>query len=60
MIKDEFEAQIENGNWETVDHPISKKPIGTRFVFRTKLGFNEAKARRKARLAAKELAQIPR
>ena len=58
-IIEEFEAHMENGTWEIVEYPNNKKPIGTRFVFKTKLSKDRNKERRKARLIAKGFTQIP-
>ena len=52
-IVEELKTHIENDTWEIVDHPSNHKPIGARYVFKTKLSKTGNKERRKARLVAK-------
>ena len=58
-ILDEYAAHIVNQTWEIVDYPSSRKPIGSRFVLKTKFKENGDIERRKARLVAKGYAQRP-
>ena len=58
-VVEEYKAHMENGTWDIVDLPSDKKPIGTRFVFKTKLDKDGNIDRRKARLVAKGFTQIP-
>ena len=58
-ILEEYAAHISNRTWEIVDYPPSRKPIGSRFVLKTKLKANGDIERRKARLVAKGYAQRP-
>lgn len=55
--EDEFLAQIRNVLWEIVEHPASRRVIGSRFVFRTKGDVNDIK--KKVRLVAKGCSQRP-
>ena len=50
---------MENNTWEIVDLPSNHKPIGVRYVFKTKLTKTGGRERRKARLVAKGFSQIP-
>ena len=58
-ILDEYAAHIVNQTWEIVDYTSSRKPIGSRFVLKTKFKENGDIERRKARLVAKGYAQRP-
>ena len=58
-ILDEYAAHILNQTWEIVDYPSSRKPIGSRFLVKTKFKENGDIERRKARLVAKGCAQRP-
>ena len=58
-VAEEYLAHISNQTWDVVDLPPGCKPIGTRFVLKTKLTSKGEIERRKARLVAKGYAQRP-
>jgi len=49
-IREEYLAHMSNRTWEIVDRPNNRKPIGSRFVLKTKLDRNGDVDRRKAGL----------
>lgn len=53
----EMEAIEKNQTWELMDLPKDAKPIGVRWVFKTKLNENGDVEKHKARLVAKGYAQ---
>jgi len=53
----EMEAIKKNQTWELMDFPKDAKPIGVRWVFKTKLNENGDVEKHKARLVAKGYAQ---
>ena len=52
-IRDGYATHILNQSWDIVDHPSSRKPIGRRFVLKTKFKENGDIERRKAWLVAR-------
>ncbi len=56
-IDNEMKSLIENETWEIVDLPNGKRPIGCRWVLRTKVNTNGEIVRYKARLVAKGYSQ---
>jgi len=58
-VTEEYLAHLCNQTWDVVDLPAGHKPIGTRFVLKTKLKQNGDIERRKARLVAKGYTQRP-
>ena len=53
----EYQSLMENQTWELVDRPNGRKPIGCRWVFKTKCGSDGKVERYKARLVAKGYTQ---
>jgi hypothetical protein len=56
---DEMTAIEANGTWELVDAPTSQRPIGLKWVFKTKKDANGVIVKHKARLVAKGYVQQP-
>ena len=44
---------IDKNTWELVDRPSHKKPIGVKWIYRTKLSFDGFVNKHKARLVVK-------
>ena len=53
----EYQSLMENGSWELVELPSGRKPVGCRWVFKTKRGSDGKVERYKARLVAKGYTQ---
>ena len=53
----EYQSLMENGTWELVELPSGRKPIGCRWVFKTKRGSDGKVERYKARLVGKGYTQ---
>ena len=53
----EYQSLVDNETWELVELPIGRKPIGCRWVFKTKIGSDGKVERYKARLVAKGYTQ---
>ena len=53
----EFQSLIDNRTWELVELPKGRKPVGCKWVFRTKLRSDGTVERYKARLVAKGYTQ---
>ena len=53
----EYGALIKNGTWRLVDPPIGIKPIGSKWVYKTKYKVDGSLDKYKARLVAKGYAQ---
>jgi hypothetical protein len=56
---DEMTAIEANGTWELVDAPTSQRPIGLKWVFKTKKDASGVIIKHKARLVAKGYVQQP-
>jgi len=56
-MKVEMEAIEKNNTWELTDLPKGVKPIGVKWVFKTKLNESGEVENHKARLVAKGYAQ---
>lgn len=56
-MKEEFDSLIANKTWILTELPPNKKPIASKWVFKTKIGVNDEVLRRKARLVAKGYSQ---
>ena len=56
-MKEELRMIEKNQTWALVDRPIHKKPIGVKWVFRTKLNADGSINKHKARLVVKGYAQ---
>ena len=57
-MQDELNMIDKNNTWELVDRPSHKKPIGVKWVYRTKLNFDGSINKHKARLVVKGYAQM--
>ena len=57
-MKEELRMIEKNQTWELVDMPTHKKPIGVKWVYRTKLNADGTINKHKARLVVKGYAQI--
>lgn len=57
-MKDETTTLDKNKTWEVVNLPISKKPIGCKWVYKVKLKADGTIDRYKARLVAKGYNQV--
>lgn len=57
-MQEELTTLIKNETWDVVDLPPSKKPIGSRWVYRIKRDPNGTIERYKAKLVAKGYTQI--
>jgi hypothetical protein len=55
--KEEYQSMIDNGVWAIVELPEGKKPIGCKWLFKTKRDSNGNVDRYKARLVAKGYTQ---
>ncbi|KAH9293226.1 hypothetical protein KI387_041571, partial [Taxus chinensis] len=53
----EYDSLMKNQTWELVDLPIGKKPIGCKWVFKTKYKVDRSIDKHKACLVAKGYAQ---
>ena len=53
----EFQSLTENNTWELVELPSGRKPVGCKWIFKTKCGSNGTVERYKARLVAKGYTQ---
>jgi hypothetical protein len=51
-MKKEHDALIKNGTWRLVDPPIGIKPIGSKWVYKTKYKADGSLDKHKARLVA--------
>ena len=58
-VRAEYLAHMSNGTWDVVEKLADRKPIGARFVLKTKLNREGNVDRRKARLVAKGFTQRP-
>ena len=52
-MKDEMKSMEDNGVWDLIEMPIGSKPIGCKWIFKTKRDSNGNVERYKARLVAK-------
>nr|KYP44095.1 Retrovirus-related Pol polyprotein from transposon TNT 1-94 [Cajanus cajan] len=58
-MKDEYQALVSNQTWSLVDLPIGYKPIGCKWIFKSKYNPDGSFQRHKARLVAKGYNQKP-
>ena len=56
-MEEEMKALEMNDVWTITDLPEGKKAVGSRWVFKTKLGADNVVTRHKARLVAKGFSQ---
>ncbi|KAH9288209.1 hypothetical protein KI387_032326, partial [Taxus chinensis] len=56
-METEYDSLMKNQTWELVDLPTRKKPIGCKWVFKTKYKADGSIDKHKARLVAKGYAQ---
>ena len=56
-MEDEMKSMVSNGVWDLVELPDGSKPIGCKWVFKTKRYSNDQVKRYKARLFAKRFSQ---
>ena len=56
-MEDEMKFMASNGVWDLVELPYGSKPIGCKWVFKTKRDSNDQVERYKARLVAKGFSQ---
>jgi hypothetical protein len=56
-MQKEYDALIKNGTWRLVDPPIGIKPIGSKWVYKTKYKDDGSLDENKERLVAKGYAQ---
>jgi hypothetical protein len=56
-VQKEYDALIKNGTWRLVDPSIGIKPIGSKWVYKTKYKVDGSLDKHKARLVAKGYAQ---
>ena len=56
-MEDEIKSMALNVVWDLVEFPDGSKPIGCKWVFKTKRDFNDQVERYKARLVAKGFSQ---
>nr|CAN63433.1 hypothetical protein VITISV_033829 [Vitis vinifera] len=57
-MQEELDMIDKNNTWELVDRPSHKKPIGVKWVYRTKLNSDGSINKHKARLVVKGYAQM--
>ncbi|XP_034674498.1 uncharacterized mitochondrial protein AtMg00820-like [Vitis riparia] len=57
-MQDELNMIEKNNTWELVDRPLHKKPIGVKWVYRTKLNLDGSINKYKARLVVKGYEQM--
>lgn len=58
-MRNEMDSLSTNRVWTLTDLPTGKKAVGSRWVFKTKMGADGSIARYKARLVARGFSQIP-
>jgi hypothetical protein len=56
-MQKEYDALIKNGTWSLVDPPISIKPIGSKWIYKSKYKVDGSLDKHKERLVAKGYAQ---
>jgi hypothetical protein len=56
-MQKEYDALIKNGTWRLVDPPIGIKPIGSKWIYKSKYKVDGSLDKHKERLVAKGYAQ---